>query len=77
MDAGTDVSLTGELNDRWDFFGNPKDFKSSRFGIPFFPGAGDPKNPIDRANPTSNAACNAQALAMDGGDINVPANGAR
>lgn len=76
MDAGTDVSLSGELNDRWDFFGNPKDFKSSRFGIPFFPGAGDPTNPNDRAMPTSNATCNMQALAMDGGDNKGPATAA-
>ena len=36
MDAGTDVSQTGELNDRWDFFGNPKDFTSTPVGIPFY-----------------------------------------
>jgi hypothetical protein len=63
MDAGTDVSGTGELiSDRWDFFGNPKDFKSTPVGIPYFPGSGDPANP-------SNAACGAQALALDGGTI--------
>jgi Carboxypeptidase regulatory-like domain/TonB dependent receptor len=44
MDAGTDVSLTGELNDRWNFYGNPKDFKSTPVGIPFF-GPGDPNMP--------------------------------
>ncbi len=70
MDAGTDVSLTGELNDRWDFFGNPKDFKSTRVGIPFFAGTGDP------TNPTSNAACNAQALVLDGGNNTGPATAA-
>ena len=42
MDAGTDVSGTGELNDRWDFFGNPSDFTSTPVGIPFFPGASNP-----------------------------------
>ena len=61
MDASTDVSGTGELlSDRWDFFGNTKDFKSTPVGIPFFPGSGDPSNP-------SNAACGAKALALDGG----------
>lgn len=61
MDAGTDVSGTGEvISDRWDFFGNPKDFKSTPVGIPFFAGSGDPANP-------SNAACGAKALALDGG----------
>jgi hypothetical protein len=61
MDASTDVSGTGELlSDRWDFFGNTKDFKSTPVGIPFFAGSGDPSNP-------SNAACGAKALALDGG----------
>jgi hypothetical protein len=66
MDAGTDVSLTGELNDRWDFFGNPNDFKSTPTGIPFFPGSGDP------TAPTSNTACNKQALKLDGGVAGGP-----
>lgn len=57
MDASTDVSGTGELlSDRWDFFGNPKDFKSTTVGIPYFAG-------------TSNAACSAKALALDGGTV--------
>jgi hypothetical protein len=70
MDAGSDVSLTGEANDRWDFFGNPKDFKSTATGLPFFAGSGDP------TNPTSNAACNAKALALDGGVAGGPATSA-
>jgi hypothetical protein len=65
MDAGTDVSGTGELiSDRWDFFGNPKDFKSTTTGIPYFPGSGDPANP-------SNTACGARALALDGGTVGL------
>lgn len=57
MDAGTDVSGTGELiSDRWDFFGNPTDFKSTAVGIPYFGG-------------TSNAACAAKALALDGDTV--------
>lgn len=40
MDAGTDVSRTGENNDRWDFFGRPSDFRASSTGIPYYaPGA--------------------------------------
>ncbi len=54
MDAGTDVSLTGELNDRWDFFGNPKDFKSTPVGIPYY-APGDPNMP---------AACSTNAAAI-------------
>lgn len=54
MDAGTDVSLTGELNDRWNFFGHPGDFKSGPVGIPWF-AWGDPNMPaacINNANAT-------------------------
>ncbi len=58
MDAGTDVSLTGEANDRWDFFGNPKDFKSTPVGIPYF-APGDPNMP---------AACLTNAVAMGATD---------
>lgn len=62
IDLGTDASGTGSLPVsppatspiRWEFFGNPSDFKPSTAGIPFFPGA-------------SNAACAARALALDGG----------
>ncbi len=48
MDAGTDVSLTGETNDRWNFYGNPNDFKSTPTGIPYF-APGDPLNPLPTA----------------------------
>ncbi len=42
IDESNDFSGTNELADRWDFFGNPADFKSggSR-SIPFCTGAGD------------------------------------
>jgi hypothetical protein len=58
MDAGTDVSQTGEANDRWDFFGNPADFKATRTGIPYF-APGDPHMP---------AACTARAAAIGATD---------
>jgi hypothetical protein len=41
MDAGNDLSHTGEATDRWDFFGNPKDFKSGANPTPFIPGGSD------------------------------------
>jgi outer membrane receptor protein involved in Fe transport len=53
-DFGDDISGTGELNDRWDYFGNPADFTSGPNPIPFFGG-------------TSGPACAAKALALDGG----------
>ncbi len=62
IDLGTDAAGTGPLPVsppasapiRWSFYGKPSDFKSGPTPIPFFPG-------------TSNAACVAQALAVDGG----------
>lgn len=55
IDAGTDVSGTGELVDRWNFFGSPGDFKPTiSSGVPYFPG-------------TSNAVCATKALALDNG----------
>jgi hypothetical protein len=38
IDAGTDISLTGELVDRWNFTGNPSDFKATvSSGVPWIP----------------------------------------
>jgi len=69
MDEGTDAAGIGPLpvsppaNSpiRWNFYGSPDDFKSGPTGTPFFPGQNAP------SAPTSNAACNAKALALDGG----------
>jgi hypothetical protein len=63
MDEGTDAAGIGALpvsppaNSpiRWDFFGNPNDFKSVPTGIPKYTAGNLP------------AACTAQALAVDGG----------
>ncbi|MGA3105969.1 MAG: TonB-dependent receptor [Terriglobales bacterium] len=76
MDEGTDASGVGPLPVsppaqspiRWNFFGDPNDFKSSATGIPFFPG-----QQIQGA-PTTNATCNAKALALDGGNTAGPAS---
>lgn len=55
-DYGDDISYTGELNDRWNMSGNPKDIHWSAKGpLPFFDFS-------DAAH--SNAACLAQATAM-------------
>jgi hypothetical protein len=62
IDLGTDAAGTGPLPVsppanapiRWSFYGDPSDFKSGPIPIPFFAG-------------TSNPACAAQALSVDGG----------
>jgi Carboxypeptidase regulatory-like domain/TonB dependent receptor len=70
MDEGTDAAGVGPLPVsppantpiRWSFYGNRSDFKSGKgVGIPYFAGNNSP------TNPSSNAACNAKALALDGG----------
>lgn len=38
-DTSHNISLTGDLTDRWDFFGNPTDFKSGPTAIPYCSGA--------------------------------------
>src|ERR1019366_8797929 len=35
-DSNNDISRTGELKDRWDFFGNPNDFKPTLTPFPFY-----------------------------------------
>ena len=53
-DQSFDFSGTGELADRWNFYGNPSDFKSQGpNALPYFPG-------------TSNPACAQKAGALDG-----------
>jgi hypothetical protein len=75
MDAGTDVSLTGELNDRWDFFGNPKDFKSTPVGIPYF-APGDPTMPAacisDAASVGATDSLNAFGCYAKGASVMIP-----
>lgn len=75
MDAGTDVSLTGEANDRWDFFGNTKDFKSTAVGIPYF-APGDPSMPAacisNAAAIGATASLNAFGCYANGASVMIP-----
>ena len=52
---GHDFSGTGEQSDRWDFFGNPNDFRSSQNTIPFCSGFG--VDPVTGATTTGGANC--------------------
>jgi hypothetical protein len=53
MDAGNDLSQTGEATDRWDFFGNPKDFKSGAVGTNYLAGADAVNDPLCTAHARS------------------------
>jgi len=63
MDAGDDLSLTGEGADRWDFFGNPSDFKSGQNPIPCYGFGGAP------CNTTIPAACTTAATSVGPGAV--------
>jgi hypothetical protein len=67
--GGLPVSPPQATPQRWDFFGKPSDFKSGPTPIPFFPGSGDPST---STSSTSNQACNADALSVDGGTVGGP-----
>ncbi len=59
-DQSFNFSGVGEASDRWNFYGNPSDFKSQGpNGLPYFPG-------------TSNADCLAKATALDGTNAAQP-----
>lgn len=75
MDAGTDVSLTGEDNDRWDFFGKPSDFRSTPTGIPYYaPGASNmPAECISQAAAIgATASLNAFGCYTNGSSVMIP-----
>jgi hypothetical protein len=58
---GNDISLTGEFSDRWNFFGNPSDFRSSPNGpIPFFAAGTFGIDPVTQ-QAFGNSACLAHA----------------
>jgi len=70
VDEGTDAAGIGPLPVsppantpiRWSFYGKTSDFKSRPgVGVPYFSGNNSP------SDPSNNAACNAKALALDGG----------
>jgi carboxypeptidase family protein/TonB-dependent receptor-like protein len=55
-DQVNDFSHTGELADRWDFFGNPSDFHSDGpKGIPFC--TSPPNGPTSAITPTNSPSC--------------------
>ena len=49
-DTNNDFSGTGENQDRWDFFGNPADFKSGANSIPFCSGFAAPTSSSNPSN---------------------------
>jgi Carboxypeptidase regulatory-like domain/TonB dependent receptor len=67
FDTTQDISATGEKMDRWDFFGNPGDFKSSGVAaLPYCTGTGNGGCTQVFANGTATTFAAAQSGAMFG-----------
>jgi hypothetical protein len=74
-DFSTGGSGSGDLADRWDFFGNPADFKSGSISIPYCSGFNiSNPNTINAAIDSSAATCS-QTSGIYGTTI-IPANSA-
>jgi hypothetical protein len=58
-DMTNDFSGSGDLGDRWNFFGNPADFTSGSSSIPYCSGFG--VNPATGAATTTNVTCRQQS----------------
>jgi outer membrane receptor protein involved in Fe transport len=81
-DQSNNISGTNENTDRWDFFGNHRDFQSGNSSIPYCTGPGDggctqttPNGPVSFPGAQSNvffSACQAAAAKVDGGSTTGP-----
>jgi hypothetical protein len=70
-DTKDNISGTSELEDHWDFFGNPSDFSDLKYaGVPYYlPGTPPPTDllgPTDPAYAKNHSACTTQAATLDG-----------
>ena len=82
-DTVNNISGSNEATDRWDFFGNPKNFQSSNHSIPYCtgPGAGGCSETVasgqvvqfsDAQSTALFGACLAAAQNVDGGAVGGP-----
>jgi hypothetical protein len=61
-DMSSNISGTNEMSDRWDFFGNPNDFKSSNSSIPFCTGTSSADGVCTQTTPSTLASGTTVAL---------------
>jgi hypothetical protein len=74
MDTGDDFSQTGEGVDRWDFFGNPHDFKSGGpVGTPYLAGADAVNDPVCMAHARSITTLGMAGCYKVGNSVMTPA----
>ncbi len=73
VDTSMDFSGTAEGSDRWDFFGNPAEFRPSSNGaIPFFEGASNPACVARATTPGMLAALESFGCYQKGSSVMVP-----
>jgi len=72
IDTGNDLSQTGELVDRWDFFGNPKDFKSGANPIPYLAGSAAVNDQVCTAHARSMASLKSAGCYKVGNSVMTP-----
>jgi hypothetical protein len=72
IDTGNNLSGTGEGVDRWDFFGNPKDFKSGANPIPYLAGNAAVNDPVCTAHARSVASLGSAGCYKVGNSVMTP-----
>jgi hypothetical protein len=72
IDTSNDLSQTGEGVDRWDFFGDPKDFKSGANPIPYLSGSDAVNDPVCAAHARSTASLSSAGCYRVGNSVMTP-----
>jgi hypothetical protein len=72
VQSGDDFSQTSEFADRWDFFGNPKDFRAIPSGIPFFSGTMNPNCVAAASTPALLASLSSFGCYAKGNSVMIP-----
>jgi hypothetical protein len=78
-DQSNNLSTTGEGTDRWDFFGNPRDFQSGNSSIPYCTDTSitgcsqtTPAGTVTSSGAAFYGACQTAAIKVDGGSNSGP-----
>jgi Carboxypeptidase regulatory-like domain len=72
VQSGDDFSETSEFTDRWNFLGNPSDFRARPQGIPFFSGTSDPACVAAASTPGLLASLNSFGCYASGNSVMIP-----
>ena len=70
--SGDDISLTSEFADRWDFFGNPNDFRAIPAGITFFSADSNPACAAKASTPDLLASLQTYGCYAMGNSVMIP-----